>query len=117
MAVIILTENSILVYDFARLRSKNPFEKTIRVHHYTCARSLLAFLGETLQKDELKLLNRIVNTNQSVRQCRIGLESFQNLLSALVFGHYFNTNQTIEQKKHRFRRRKYARYNICQKQD
>ncbi len=80
MAVAILTENSILVYDFVRSRSQMiPFEKTIRVHHYTCARSLSAFLGETVQKDEPKPLNRMVNMNQSVRQCRIGLESFQNL--------------------------------------
>ncbi len=66
MAVAILTENSILVYDFVRSRSQTiPFEKNIWVHHYTCARSLSAFLGETVQKDEPKPLNRMVNMNQS----------------------------------------------------
>lgn len=98
MAVPILTENSILVYDFARSRSKIPFEKSMRVHDYTCARPLLACSGETVQKDEPKQLNRMINTNQSVRQCRMGLESFKILLWALVFGHYFNIINPIEQK-------------------
>jgi hypothetical protein len=113
MAVPILTENPILVYDFVHSRSKTPFEKTIRAHIYTCARSLLAYSGETLQKDELKTWNRIVNKNQLMRQCRIGLEFFQIFLWALVFGHYFNIYQPIEQKKNPSHRRKHAKAFIC----
>jgi hypothetical protein len=81
MAVPILTENSILVYDFASLRSKIPFENNARAHHfYDALKSLFAHSSKTFRKDEPKTLNHKVNTNQSVRQCRIGLESLQTLL-------------------------------------
>jgi hypothetical protein len=89
MAEPILTENSILVYLFAHARRKIPFENHARVHHFCDAlASLFADSGKPLRKDELKFLNRPVNTNQSVRQRRIGLEPFQNFLWALMFGHY-----------------------------
>jgi hypothetical protein len=118
MAANILTENSILVYDFVPSRSKIPFEKINRVHHVNDApASLFACSGETFQKDEPKTLSHSVNKNQSMRQRRIGLEFFQILLWALVFGHYFNINQPNKKKKHPSRRRSYAHTLICQKHD
>ncbi len=92
MAVTILTENSILVYDFASLRSKIPFdEKTMQVHapRYTPASLNIGCSGQFVQKDEPKTLSRSVNTNHSMRQRHVELESFQNLLWALAFGDYF----------------------------
>ena len=115
MALIILTENSILVYDFASLRSGIPFENNARAHFFNAFASLFAHSGGPFRKDELKTLISMVNTNQSVRQCRIGLESFRNPLSALVFGDYLNINQSIDHKKYQIHRRKYARIVSCQK--
>ena len=90
MAASILTENSILVYGFAQSRSKIPFETINGVHNHPYASAFLfACSGEKLRKDERKPLDDLVNKNQLMRQCRIGLGSFQNLLWALVFGDYF----------------------------
>ena len=86
MAVPILTDNSMLVYNFAPLRSKIPFEKITRVYHENDApRPPFAYSGD-FQKDEHKPLSRLVNKNQLMRQRRIGLELFQILLWALMFG-------------------------------
>ncbi len=122
MAVPILTENSILVYDFAHdfthSQSKIPFENNARARHfYDALASLFAYSGKPLQEEEPKPLNRMVNTNQFMRQRRIGLGFLQNFLWALVFGHYFNINQPLEQKKHQSHRRKYEHSLICQKYD
>ena len=100
MAAVILTENSILVYDFARLRSGIPFENNARAHFLNAFASLFAHSGEPFRKDELKILISIVNVNQFVRQCRIGLEVLQNFLWALVFGQYFNTSHRRAACKH-----------------
>ena len=85
MAVPILTENSILVYDLVHSRSKIPFENHAGAHNLFYAfASLFAYSGKPLRKDVPKTLNRMVNTTQSMRQRRIGLEFFQNLLWALA---------------------------------
>jgi hypothetical protein len=99
MAANIVTENSNLVYDFALSRSKIPFEKTRRVHHPDVPAPLLLACSGDFQKDEPKTLSDSVNKNQLMRRRRIRLEFFQNLLWALMFGHYSDTHLS---------RRKYA---------
>ncbi len=112
MAVLMLTENSILVYDFAPLRSKIPFdEKIMWVHdpRYAPASLNIAYSGQFVQKDQSRTLNCSVDKNQSMRQRRIGLDSFQILLWALVVGDYFNIKRPFKEKKnHPSHRRKHA---------
>lgn len=91
MAVSILTDNSILVYAFATSRRNFPFEINTWAHNASFAlRPLFAF-----QKERLKIRDYSVDKNQFMRQRRIGLEFYQILLWALVFGHYFSVANVL----------------------
>jgi hypothetical protein len=91
MAENIVAENSILVYDFAISRSRRiPFEKIMGMHPENDAFVSLFACSGLIQMDECEILSCSVNKNQSMRQCRIGLEFSQIFLWALMFGDYFH---------------------------